>query len=82
MDALLSLKSEGLEASARKAAGGLRRVIVERHGRGTQAGLTDEGLRLVFPEREGALGQEAWMRVTGFQDGAARAEWALEVGGR
>jgi len=76
MNALLALKRGCLETSAHKAQGSLRRVIVERHGQGSQAGLTDEGLRLVFPERPGELGQEAWMRVTGPRDGSARAEWA------
>jgi threonylcarbamoyladenosine tRNA methylthiotransferase MtaB len=75
MDALLALKRGCLEAAAHRAEGSLRRVIVERHGKGSQAGLTDEGLRLVIPERSGDLGQEAWMRVMGFQDGLAWAEW-------
>jgi len=75
MDALLSLKALCLEASARRVQGGLHRVIVERHSKGTQSGLTDEGIRLIFPEREEALGQEAWLKATGFQDGHARAEW-------
>jgi len=75
MDRLWDLKRECLARSVQRARGGEYRVIVERHGQGRQAGLTDEGLRVVFPEREGWLGKEVLVAVTGTSQGAACAEW-------
>jgi tRNA-2-methylthio-N6-dimethylallyladenosine synthase len=75
MGRLLDLKAASRERAAREALGREVRVIVERHGAGLQSGLTDEGLRLLFPERPERLGEEAHVRVTGFLDGTARAEW-------
>lgn len=75
MNRLGELKKECLARSAREAQGRNCRVIVERYKPGFQAGLTDEGLRVVFPEREGLLGKEAWVKVIGFQQDAAFAEW-------
>ncbi len=76
MDRLWELKRECLAQSAQRASGRKYRVIVERHGGGQQAGLTDEGLRVVFPEREGWLGKEALVAVTGAGPGGASADWA------
>ncbi len=75
MNRLLDLKGECLVRSAQKALGKEYRVIVERNGKGLQAGLSDEGLRLVFPEREGWLGKETRVKVIGTRDSAAWAEW-------
>lgn len=75
MDRLWELKRECLMKSAQRASGREYRVIVERCGGGRQAGLTDEGLRVVFPEREGWLGREALVKVTGVGKGAASADW-------
>jgi len=76
MENLRELKADCLARSAQRARSREFRVIVERHGKGTQAGLTDEGLRILFPEREGWLGREARVKVTGVRDGAALAEWS------
>jgi threonylcarbamoyladenosine tRNA methylthiotransferase MtaB len=76
MGRLWDLKRECLALSAQGAQGRRLRIIVERHGPDRQAGLTDEGLRVVFPEREGWLGKEAQIEVSGIRQGAAWAEWA------
>jgi threonylcarbamoyladenosine tRNA methylthiotransferase MtaB len=75
MKTLRELKAECLSRSAQKARDREYRVIVERHGADTQAGLTDEGLRVLFPGREGWLGRETQVRVTGARGAAALAEW-------
>ncbi len=75
MDRLRYLKKECLVRSAQRAQGLKFRVIVERHSVGQQAGLSDEGLRVVFPQREGWLGKEAHVEVTGVRQDAALAEW-------
>ena len=75
MDRLWDLKRQCLSQSAQRSKGCECRVIVERHGEGRQAGLTDEGLRVVFPQREGWLGKEALVSVTGEEKGAACAQW-------
>ena len=76
MDQLWELKKQCLVQSAKKALGGKFRVIVERCNETQQAGLTDEGLRVVFPKKEGWLGREAFVKVTGLQQDTALAEWA------
>jgi threonylcarbamoyladenosine tRNA methylthiotransferase MtaB len=78
MGRLLELRTACREAAAREALGWEARVIVERHGEGLQSGLTDEGLRLLFPERAERLGEEARVKVTGFLHGTARAQWVTE----
>lgn len=75
MDRLWELKKERLAAAAGKAMGAEARIIVERHGRDRQAGLTDEGLRVVFPKKEDWLGREARVRITGFDGSSAQADW-------
>ncbi len=75
MKKLLELKKKCLRSSAEKAAGKVFRVIVERHNEQLQAGLTDQGLRILFPLKEGRLGQEAQVKVTAVQNEAAFAEW-------
>ncbi len=75
MNLLWDLKKECLSRSAQKAQGREYRVIVERHNREQQTGLTDEGLRAYFPRKEGWLGKETRIRMTGVQAGAALAEW-------
>jgi threonylcarbamoyladenosine tRNA methylthiotransferase MtaB len=75
MNRLGDLKKECLAGSVRKANGREYRVIVERHNRDQQAGLTDEGLRAYFQRKEGWLGKETRIRITGAQAGAALAEW-------
>ncbi len=73
MNQLWQLKKICLEVSAEKAKGKRFRVIVERYNADQQAGLTDEGLRVVFPQISGQLGKEIWVQVEGFRDGHA---WA------
>ncbi|HXL73034.1 MAG TPA: radical SAM protein, partial [bacterium] len=73
MNQLWRLKKECLEVSAQKAKGNGYRVIVERYNADQQAGLTDEGLRVVFPPKSGWLGKEIWVQVEGFREGHA---WA------
>lgn len=75
MNRLRDLKKECLDRSAQKAQGREYRVIVERHNQDQQAGLTDEGLRAYFPRKEGWLGKETRIRMTGVQAGIALAEW-------
>ena len=75
MNGLLNLKRECQAHSAQKAKGREYRVIVERHNRDQQAGITDEGLRAYFPRKEEWLGKEARIRMTGVQAGSALAEW-------
>jgi threonylcarbamoyladenosine tRNA methylthiotransferase MtaB len=84
MDRLRELKMECLHRSAREALGREYRVIVERHNGRQQAGLTDGGLRLLFPGRDHRLGKEARVKVTDVRQGTALAEWVetqLPVGG-
>lgn len=76
MNRLWDLKRECLARSAQRALGREYRIIVERHGEGRQAGLTEEGLRVVFLEREGWLGREASVKVADFRQNAAWADWA------
>jgi threonylcarbamoyladenosine tRNA methylthiotransferase MtaB len=73
MNQLWQLKKICLEVSAEKAKGKRFRVIVERYNADQQAGLTDEGLRVVFSQTSGQLGKEMWVQVEGFQNGHA---WA------
>lgn len=73
MNQLWQLKKICLEVSAEKAKGKRFRVIVERYNADQQAGLTDEGLRVVFSQTPGQLGKEIWVKVEGFRDGHA---WA------
>ncbi len=74
MKRLLEVKKECLARSAENAAGQIFRVIVERHNGEFQAGLTDQGLRVLFPGLEESLGREARVKVTGARHGAALAE--------
>jgi threonylcarbamoyladenosine tRNA methylthiotransferase MtaB len=73
MNQLWHLKKDCLEISAKKAQGKRFRVIVERYNAAQQAGLTDEGLRVVFDQKSGWLGKELAIQVEGFRDGHA---WA------
>ncbi len=75
MNRLLDLKGECLARSAQRALGKEYSVVVERNEKSLQAGLSEEGLRMVFPEREGWLGREARVKVTGIRRGAAWAQW-------
>lgn len=75
MKKLLGLKKDCLARSAEKARGRVFRMVVERHNDEFQSGLTDQGLRVVFPLKEGRLGQEAQLKVTGIHQAAALAEW-------
>lgn len=76
MDRLWESKRECLASAAQGARGREVRVIVERFDATHQSGLSDEGLRVVFPKREDQLGREARVRVTGTHPKAALAEWA------
>ena len=76
MSRLWELKEKCLAQSAERGRGRTCRVIVERHGKESQSGLTDEGLRVVFPAKEGWLGKEAQVKVTASRDQTALAEWA------
>ena len=80
MDRLGELKKQCQARSAQKATGKTFRVIVERHNRERQAGLTDEGLRVLFPYKEGWLGKEAHVQVTDGFKNAASAEWVQTHG--
>ena len=71
MNQLWRLKKICLETSAEKAKGKRLRVIVERYNADQQAGLTDEGLRVVFSQTSGQLGKEIGVQVEGFRDGHA-----------
>ncbi|HET9870188.1 MAG TPA: tRNA (N(6)-L-threonylcarbamoyladenosine(37)-C(2))-methylthiotransferase MtaB [bacterium] len=71
MDALLALKAELNRRSAEAARDRVFPLVVERHGPRTSAGLTDEGLRVLFPLVEGGLGREVAVRVVSFQEGRA-----------
>jgi threonylcarbamoyladenosine tRNA methylthiotransferase MtaB len=73
MDKLRRLKKECVEISAQEAKGNRCRVIVERYNANQQAGLTDEGLRVVFPRKSEWLGKEKWVQIEGFRDEQA---WA------
>jgi threonylcarbamoyladenosine tRNA methylthiotransferase MtaB len=75
MDRLWALKKECLAQAAQGALGKTSRIIVEKHNREFQAGLTDEGLRVLFPPKDGWLGKETRVKITGIHDGAALAEW-------
>ncbi len=75
MDLLGQLKGECLRRSAQKARDRSFRVIVEKLSETQQSGLTDEGLRVVFPKKEGWLGRETQVKVTGLQGNTALAEW-------
>jgi threonylcarbamoyladenosine tRNA methylthiotransferase MtaB len=75
MDRLWALKRECLAGAAEKTVGQERRVIVERYDAQNQSGLTDEGLRVVFPKIEERLGHEARVKVIGAGPKAAFAEW-------
>jgi threonylcarbamoyladenosine tRNA methylthiotransferase MtaB len=74
MRALWKLKKECLARSAAEAKGKIYRVIVERHRDGWKAGLTDQGLRVIFPGPESLLGREAEIRVTTNSKGQALGE--------
>ncbi|MGH7739308.1 MAG: MiaB/RimO family radical SAM methylthiotransferase, partial [bacterium] len=73
MKALLALKSDCIQAAARKVEGQTFRVIVERHSPTHSAGLTDQGLRVLFPLRPDDLGREIEVRVDSFREGRAFA---------
>ena len=75
MNRLWELKKQCLTQSAQKALGGRFRVIVERCTKSQQSGLTDEGLRVIFPKKESWLGREAFVKATGIQQDTALAEW-------
>jgi len=75
MNRLWDLKKECLAMSAERAMGREFRIIVERHREGFQAGLTDQGLKVLLPQREGWLGKEARIRVVGAYHDSALAEW-------
>jgi threonylcarbamoyladenosine tRNA methylthiotransferase MtaB len=75
MDRLWALKKECLQGAAQRAVGQELRVIVERYDDRNQSGLSDEGLRVIFPKTEGRLGQQARVRVTGAGPKTALAEW-------
>ena len=75
MNRLGELKKELQAHAAQKSQGRECRVIVERHNEEQQAGLTDEGLRVLFPKKEGWLGKEVRVKVTGIRAGAATAVW-------
>jgi threonylcarbamoyladenosine tRNA methylthiotransferase MtaB len=79
MDRLWALKKECLGFSAQKSKGQTFRVIVEKHGEKHQAGLTDRGLRLIFPKREGFLGRESQVQSLGLMEGMAYAQWVDRV---
>jgi threonylcarbamoyladenosine tRNA methylthiotransferase MtaB len=74
MKELWKVKKECLHHAAEKAKGKMVRIIVERYDEEFQAGLTDQGLRVVFPGKEGWLGQEIQVRVTGLHKDAALGE--------
>jgi threonylcarbamoyladenosine tRNA methylthiotransferase MtaB len=71
MKALLALKSDCIQAAVEKAKGQSFRVIVEKNNATHSAGLTDQGLRILFPKQEGTLGQEVLARVDSFREGRA-----------
>jgi len=73
MDRLWEVKKICLLTAARRALGKEFTVIVERYNREFQSGLTDEGLRVFFPEKTGWIGKEIVVRVDSFQDGRALA---------
>ncbi len=73
MDRLRGLKKNCLSGAAQKALGKEFSVIVERYNQDHQAGLTDEGLRVLFPLIAGWVGKEVLVRIEGFQDGHALA---------
>jgi len=75
MRKLLELKEACLVRSAKAAVGRQYRVIVEKHDGEKQAGLTDEGLRVLFPRKEGWLGKEAHVRINDIHRSAASAVW-------
>ena len=76
MDRLWALKKECRAQAAEGALGKTFRIIVEKFDREYQAGLTDEGLRVLFSKKEGSLGKETRVKVTGIHEGTALAEWA------
>ena len=71
MRVLLALKSDCVERAAQKAKGPVFPVIVERHSEALSAGLTDQGLRVLFPREGNLLGQEVRVRVDSFENGRA-----------
>jgi threonylcarbamoyladenosine tRNA methylthiotransferase MtaB len=71
MKALLALKSRCIQAAVEKAKGRVFPVIVERNSQSYSAGLTDQGLRVLFPVQEGKLGMEVKLKVDSFQAGRA-----------
>ena len=74
MRALWELKRECLARSAEGSKGKVYRVIVEKHRDGLKAGLTDQGLRVIFPGPESLLGREAEILVTTESKGQALGE--------
>ncbi len=78
MNRLGELKQKCLTSSAQKAQGKEFRVIVERHNEEQQGGLTDEGLKVVFPKQEGQLGKQVKIKVEGFQGAKALARIVAE----
>ncbi len=71
MKALLSLKSGCIQAAVEKAKGQIFSMVVEKNSHTHSAGLTDQGLRVLFPRAEGQLGREALVQVDSFQGGRA-----------
>lgn len=76
MRKLLELKADCQVRAAQGAAGKVFRVIVERHSPEFSAGLSDEGLKVLFPLQEGRLGREVAVRVEGPRQGRA---WASVI---
>jgi len=73
MKTLMDLKTNCLKRSAEKTVGKTYRVIAERHNDSQEAGLTGQGLRVLFPKAQGQLGRELEVRVEGFEEGRAQA---------
>ncbi len=71
MRKLLALKSDCVNRAVKKAEGQVFPVIVERHNDQRSAGLTDQGLRVLFARGENPLGQEVRVRVDSFEQGRA-----------
>jgi tRNA A37 methylthiotransferase MiaB len=74
MEQLKLLKNHCLGKAAMAAKGREERVIAERYDDLHYAGLTDHGLRVVFPKTGEKLGMEVRLRIAGFREGAAFGE--------
>ncbi len=71
MKRLWKVKRERIEGKARKAEAKTYPIIVERFNERLQSGLTEDGLRVVFPYSKDLLGREAYVMVTGIEKGQA-----------